>query len=298
MAEGSYPWPGNSGSGGIGDCGPYTGDDNDNVTKALALGRTGVVETGHLEVTETSPASKSVRIVAGRAIIRSKVYWLDADTTLTISDNTSGNPRIDRVVLEADWATQTVRLKVLEGTPAASPSAPALTQVDGTLWQLPLAQVAVANGFTSITNSDITDEREFVDPPLGKSIATVSGKTTNYQTNSTSFVAVDSATFQRTITTHGGDVIVWFTGSFGGGNLTSALDVWVDGSQLSPGGGIVQFTASGANPSFVFRVTGLSSGVHTFDLYWKTTYVAGFYLTMYVDTSSNLTAQFGAMEVE
>ena len=299
MAQGSFIWDGNSGQGGLGDCGPYSAADWEHVLKAMMSGKSGISEVGHLEVTETSPTSKSVRVVTGRAVVRGKVYWLDADTTLTVPDNTSGNPRIDRVVLEADWATQTVRLKILEGTPAASPSPPTLTQVDGTLWQMSLAQVAVANGFTSISNSDITDEREFVDQPKGSSVVNVYNKSSNYQVYSSTFVAVDTPTFQRSITTGGGDLLVWFTGSFTGGNVPGYLDVWLDGSQVSPGGGgLVYFNASNDNPSFAYRITGVSAGDHTLDLYWKGGGSAPYYLTMSVDTASGLVAQFGVMEVE
>ena len=274
MAEKSYPWEGNSGSGGIGDCGPYTGDDADQINKALTMGKTGVVETSHLEVTETSPTSKAVRVVLGRAIIRGKVYWLDADTTLTISDNTSGNPRIDRVVVEVDWTAQTGRLKVVEGTPAASPSAPTLTQTDGVLWQFPLAQIAVANGFTSITNSDITDEREFTDAPKASASYTCD-ETADYQTTSTAFVDVDSTKLSLTITTNGGDVLVHFDGVArhrANGHYVY-FDVEVDGSPLGGDDGLVMTSDNQAlTVSFTRLVTGLSAGSHTFTLQWKTDY--------------------------
>ncbi len=301
MAQGSFIWDGNSGQGGLGDCGPYSAANWAQVLKALMSGKTGVSEVGQLEVMETSPASKSVRIVTGRAVVRGKVYWLDADTTLTISDNTSGNPRIDRVVLEADWATQTIRLKVLEGTPAATPTAPSLTQVDGTLWQLPLAQIAVTNGFTSITSGNITDEREFVNPPLGYAVATVGGKTADYSTNSTSFVTIDSTEFKLTVTTHGGDVLVWFTGILGWATAIRNIifDVEIDGIRIGTsdglwGHGVGNLQGAG----FVWRVTGLSAGSHTFELVWRVddSAMTG-YLRVGGTAGLDYKAQFGAMEV-
>ena len=301
MAEKSYPWEGNSGSGGIGDCGPYTGDDADQINKALVLGKTGVVETSHLEVSETSPASKSVRVALGRAIIRGKVYWLDADTTLTISDNTSGNPRIDRVVVEVDWTAQTGRLKVVEGTPAASPSAPTLTQTDGVLWQFPLAQIAVANGFTSITSSDITDEREFADPSPGSALVTVSGKSTDYSTNSTTFVAIDSTEFKLSVTTHGGDLLVWFNGAVGWNpaRLHAIFDVEFDGVRVGDTDGLAPVYLYGdpEGAAFIYRITGVSAGAHTVELVWRASSANNIYLRVGGTTGQVYKAQFGVMEV-
>jgi len=127
--------------------------------KAIFAERTGVLSG--LKVTESSPAAKSIDVSAGKMVIYGHILVLDASLTLTISDNTSGNPRIDRVVAECDWANKTITLKVLEGTPSASPSAPTLTQNAGVLWQESLAQVSVADGFASITNAEITRERSW-----------------------------------------------------------------------------------------------------------------------------------------
>lgn len=276
MAQKSAHWEGNSGLGGVGDCGPYTGSDAQQINKAIALGRTGVVETSHLSVSETSPASKSVTVALGRAIIRGIIYWSDADVTLTISDNASGNPRIDRVVVEVDWTAQTGRLKVVEGTPAASPSAPTLTQTDGTLWQMPLAQIAVANGFTSITNSDITDEREFVDPPRAHA-AYMCDETADYTTTSTVFVDIDSTNLKFTLTTNGLDVLIGFYGivkGFSGGAPITYFDVAVDGNRIGGDDGLVGDHVNngayvGQTFTFVYLLSGLSAGSHTFALQWK-----------------------------
>lgn len=295
MAQGSFIWDGNSGAGGLGDCGPYSAAKWEEVLKAIMSGKSGIAEVSHLQVTETSPTSKSVRVTTGRAVVRGKVYWLDADTTLAISDNTSGNPRIDRVVLEADWATQTVRLKVLEGTPSASPSAPSLTQVDGTLWQLPLAQVAVANGFTSITSGDITDEREAIYFPLGMDVVTVSGKSANYSTTSTTFVKV-SSDLDLSITTHGGNVLVWFAGVTGDSSSGTYWDIWVDGTQVTPGGGFAYTKPQTSQTAFTWLLTGLSAGTHTIELYWHAT-ISSYPAVLHVDTTGQNAAQFGAMEV-
>lgn len=130
-----------------------------------------------LAVTERGAgANMSVDVDSGAALVYGKRYKSTATVNLTIAANASGNPRIDRVVVV--WNRQAVayagvtpnidpktcRGAVLQGTPAAVPAAPALTQNSATVYMIPLAQVAVANGAVSITNSNITDEREFAVP--------------------------------------------------------------------------------------------------------------------------------------
>ncbi len=162
MARQSMFWAGNTGSGGIGDAGPYTDSVFADFVKAIFGERTGVLSG--LRVVESTPNAKSVTVQPGKIVIHGRLMVTDADETLTIADNTSGNPRIDTIVAECDWAAQTITLKVVQGTPGASPTPPTLTQNAGTLWQEPLAQVSVADGFSTITNADIEDWRQIVIP--------------------------------------------------------------------------------------------------------------------------------------
>lgn len=108
-----------------------------------------------LKVTESSPTALSVVVELGVALVLGFWYELDANETLAIASNTSGNDRIDSIVLTTDWAAQTVRLAVVQGTPAGSPVAPTLTQNEGTLWQHKIADVTVVNGTSAITNANI-----------------------------------------------------------------------------------------------------------------------------------------------
>ncbi len=88
-------------------------------------------------------------------------YIIHADGTLTTVAAQStgtitapvGNPRIDRVILNPS----TGAVSVVTGTPAASPSAPAITA-----GYLPICQIALTTSTTAITNSMITDERTHV----------------------------------------------------------------------------------------------------------------------------------------
>ena len=63
-----------------------------------------------------------------------------------------GNPRIDRVVIDRFTGS----LSVLTGTPAAAPVPPAVTTGN-----VPVCQILLQTGSTAITNSMLTDERDF-----------------------------------------------------------------------------------------------------------------------------------------
>jgi hypothetical protein len=128
-----------------------------------------------LEVVASSPEAKSVDVSTGAALPRGRFYRNDAALTLSLDENTSGDPRIDRVALRIDYASQTVRVAVLKGTPASSPAAPALTQTAGVTWDVPLAQVYLAHNYSTVTASDITDERRFTGLPNRVMVALANG---------------------------------------------------------------------------------------------------------------------------
>lgn len=116
-----------------------------------------------LNVNETAIPSKAVRVRPGAAFVNGRWYYTDSDVTLTIADNTdpSGFARIDYCVLRRNVSTRITSPVILQGTPSGSPVAPTLTQ-NATVWEIPLATIAVANLFTTITNANITNTvREF-----------------------------------------------------------------------------------------------------------------------------------------
>lgn len=92
------------------------------------------------------------------------VWWIDTEQNegvqLAIDQADSVLHRIDRAIVE--WKTTTYvdypEVKILKGTPASTPAAPALTN-DGNVRQISLAQIYVKAGSTSVTSSAITDER-------------------------------------------------------------------------------------------------------------------------------------------
>lgn len=112
-----------------------------------------------------SNGTSNVILKLGTALVTGTLYENTADITLSIGANASGNPRIDTVVLRKDYVAQTVRAVVKQGTPAATPAPPALTQSAGTTWEIPLADIAVANGFATIAQTDITPRDGFINDP-------------------------------------------------------------------------------------------------------------------------------------
>lgn len=154
MTESSYPW---SETGGGDDAGTYTDQQWRQLHLDMMRFADGALEG--LRVQATDPASKSVEITLGAGYVQGVYYRSTADETETIDDNTSGSTRYDRIVLRMDWANERVRLAVLKGTPGGG--SPALTQTAGVLWEISLAVIELANGFSTIADGDITDEREW-----------------------------------------------------------------------------------------------------------------------------------------
>jgi len=175
--ETSWPWDGTvDGDATLAPYDEQEWDDNERMMFGSG-GNSGVLAApyglNNFKVTQRGAgANMSVDVDTGAALVYGKRYKSTATVNLAIAANASGNPRIDRVV--AVWNRQAVayagvtpninpktgRVAVLQGVPAGAPAAPALTQTAATVYMIPLAQVYVANGAASITNANITDERE------------------------------------------------------------------------------------------------------------------------------------------
>ena len=196
MTQTSRPWQSTT----PGDAGPYSASDWQVLYQkiiGLGLGRvnagvllgSGTQPFDPLKVQAQGTPSASIDVLAGSATVQGIAYINTATVAFVIAANASGNPRIDTVILQADYALQTVRLAVLQGTPAASPVAPTLTQTANTLWEIPLADIAVANGFATITNANITRRYEW--------------------SNAADGVYLDSVLNNSGGTLEDGDVVVW-----------------------------------------------------------------------------------------
>jgi hypothetical protein len=104
----------------------------------------------------------NVKVATGQSLVRGHYYVSTAQVTLAISPSDVTNPRIDNVVLELDPAANTILLKVVPGTPAGSPTAPALVQTDAGIYQQLIAEVTVGANVTTIDPSDVEDKRTFI----------------------------------------------------------------------------------------------------------------------------------------
>lgn len=102
-----------------------------------------------------------VKVNRGYAFIKGHYYESDMEMTLPIATANASNPRIDRVVVSLDWSLGIAQLAVLQGVPAVTPVAPAVTQ-NTAKWEITLAQVLVDAGVATIVSNKITDERYFV----------------------------------------------------------------------------------------------------------------------------------------
>ena len=98
---------------------------------------------------EQDTPNMTVRLEAGAILSGVTLTEVAAQSTATITAP-STHPRVDRIVI--DRATGAA--SVVAGTEASSPSAPAIPS-----GKLPVAQVLLTVGKTSITNADLTDER-------------------------------------------------------------------------------------------------------------------------------------------
>jgi hypothetical protein len=101
-----------------------------------------------------------VKVKTGQAMVKGHYVESDAEEILAIAASNPSNPRIDLVVIRLNWTLNTIALAVLTGTAAGSPSAPALTQ-SATIWEISLAQVAVAAAAVTVAAGNIADERSF-----------------------------------------------------------------------------------------------------------------------------------------
>ncbi len=126
-----------------------------------------------------------------------------------------------------------------------------------------------------VSASDMNSIGENLNTLRQKAIATSTLTNGIDATLGSSFVDVDSANLNLTITTVGGDVMVHFCGSVdrrGGTTSTRVhIDIEVNGARQGGDTGILvyQFKTDQHNMSFTRLIQGLSAGSHTFKLQWK-----------------------------
>lgn len=151
MAEVSYP---TAGGGGVTDA-RYEAL----IGSVLPSGLIGSPALSSLVYADSS--GRQVKVQPSRAAMVRGFRWESdgAGITRSIAANASGNPRIDLAVLRLNRNDFTVTFQVIQGTPAASPVAPTVTQNTGStgVWELPLAQITVANNATTLAAATVVD---------------------------------------------------------------------------------------------------------------------------------------------
>lgn len=99
-----------------------------------------------------------VKVRAGSGWIDGYFLYSDDDYVLGLDKSDGLSKRIDRIVMRLNHTTRQIEIAVKKGAFASAPVAPTL-QRDTDYVELALADVAITNGTTIITQADITDTR-------------------------------------------------------------------------------------------------------------------------------------------
>ncbi len=100
----------------------------------------------------------AVSVAAGSAWINGYRYENTDALNLPLTTANGSNPRIDRIVVRFSQVSRSIQLAVVDGTPGATPSAPALTRTSD-VYELGIADVLIPAAATSIATNNITDTR-------------------------------------------------------------------------------------------------------------------------------------------
>jgi len=147
--------------------GSAVGDDREYSQVEFAEVLSTIVDNGYIKdkldellVYESTPPAMSVEVSTGEAWINGYWYQNDAVITVPIDASSPTNPRRDLIILRLDVLTsRSIEVTILKGTPSSTPALPSLTQTSQ-IWEIPLAEVLVGTGVTSIVTANITDVRE------------------------------------------------------------------------------------------------------------------------------------------
>ncbi len=151
MAEVSYP---TTGGGGVTDA-RY----EQLIGTVMPSGLIGSPALSSLVYADSS--GRQVKVQPSRAAMVRGFRWESdgAGIVRSIAANSSGSPRIDLAVLRLNRNDYSVTFQIVQGAPAASPVAPALTQNTGStgVWELPLARITVAHNATTLAAGTVQD---------------------------------------------------------------------------------------------------------------------------------------------
>jgi len=100
----------------------------------------------------------AVSVAAGSAWINGYRYENTDALNIPLATANGSNPRIDRIVVRLSMINRSIQLAAVTGTPAVTPTAPALTRTTD-VYELCIADVLVPAAATSIAANNITDTR-------------------------------------------------------------------------------------------------------------------------------------------
>lgn len=264
MPEYSYYWE----DGLVGDSvlSPYSDDEFGDIWRILfQYDRTtqGVIR-GYGDEMYGTIGVNLLSFTSGAALVDGKFYEHTPATGVAIPSPAAAT-RIDRVVLRKDFAAHTVRLYRIAGIEGGG--APALTQVDGVTWDIPLWQVSItiAGAMTA------TDERVFVMSPLSgaDNLNLIIGDGINgITTGIKAWVRIPEKM----------ELLGWYLVADAAGSIV--IDIWKEVYASLPATDADTITA-GAEPSLVGALTNYSTAMPG----WTTTLEAGDWLYFNVDSA-------------
>lgn len=234
--------------------------DADSFSEWLGKFFTTGVFNGDLQVTPDS--GMVVNVGSGYANINGKVRFFDTDTSITISPASGVYPRIDTIVVRADYTNREITLEYVTGSYSGNDPQPTAPTRNASMYEIVLAQILVSAGSTEVTTGSITDTRPD---------STVCG----WVTGTVDSVAVDQLTAQAQA-----QFEVWFEHMKGqlsedaAGNLQlqiDALDTRIDDIDTAIGDTDISTIGDG---TVTGAVSALNNGLTKLELY-RTPYYSG-----------------------
>jgi hypothetical protein len=235
-------------------------------------------------------SGRFVKVSSGQAWLQGTVFRSDAVEALAIAANGSGLARIDRLVVRLNRTAYIADFVVLQGTPGASPAVPAISR-DAQYYDLALAQVAVANGASTITAGNVTDERGnvavcgFTGALAGtKQLIQVAERSSNAAQvmSDTNYATLQN--MAATLITTGGDLYFSFRGEFSHSIAGAAVELAynVDGGTILSVGKVYMPSAAGLGGNQHLqltiprqRISGLIAGSHTIQMWFRSDTTSG-----------------------
>lgn len=166
-------------------------------------------------------------------------------------------------------------------------------------------------------NEQVRDNLSFLFSKPGASYSLDEGA--DYTTTSALFTDIDGTNLGLSITSGGGDLLVWFSGTVAADVGIPAyiyLDVDLDGSRVGGDDGLVMIASNTSGTANQYQgdkwnnivllrlLTGLAAGTHTLSLQWKVLGTSGATARLYAGAGTAITygtvdihSQFGVKEL-